>query len=68
MKINRNYTLDEENVKMLSTIHNASGLINDLLTRHFKQVEMKTPEDIEKRRQELIIKIEAEEKLKKLNG
>ena len=37
MKINRSYSLDEDNVRALKTVDNASMLIDTLLRRYFKE-------------------------------
>lgn len=40
MKITRTYTIDAENVEKLKNF-NASDLINNLLSEHFKKIEIK---------------------------
>lgn len=62
MKISRNYTISELNVRELSKVKNASALIDGLLTEHFKRMDLRSlplPE--------LKKKLEVLEKKEKLN-
>ena len=68
MKVTRSYTLDEEVIKKLSEVENASALINKLLIEHFRVSVKKTLAELEKELKILEIKKEAEIKMQEIEN
>lgn len=65
MKIHKMFCIDEELIKKLE-YGKASGLVNDLLTSHFKSLEPMTVEQRQLRIKELELNLEYTQKLREL--
>ena len=68
MKINRNYTLEEDVIKKLEDIQNKSALIEKLLREHFELSEVRTVADVDKEIKLLEAKQRHEKEIEVINA